>query len=101
MGRTITGGLMIGWSLVIIPANLAAGGTDLDLWFGLLLLISGAVLASSGWQRARPAAHRETGNAESATSRQETGSAERVAASLFLSVASGLITGLLQKLLGI
>ena len=109
----VTGGLMIGWSLIIIPVNLAADGNGLDLWFGLVLLISGAILARSGWQRARETARQETretaGQETRQTARpetrenahQETGSVERAAQSLFLSVAGGLITGLLQKLFGI
>jgi hypothetical protein len=103
MGRTVVGSLLVGWSFIVIPANIGLPGYEGDLIFGFFLLIFGAILAYSGAQRIRT----PTQSSGSSTSREPSPSrsgsdntAQKVFLEIFAGVVTGVISGLILKYLG-
>jgi hypothetical protein len=104
MGRTIIGSLLVGWSFVLIPANLGLPGYEADLIFGFFLLVFGSILAYSGARkiratgRASESSHEEPGTTPPSTSKES--SMQRIMEGTIIGVLGGVISGVIMKMLG-
>lgn len=99
MGRIFTGALLFAWSIIIIPANLGIAGYEMDLCFGFFVLGLGIYLVGRGIEGIKQQA--QSASSSSTSPGQPASITDKIVLPIMLGVASGIITALLQRLLGL